>query len=288
MKKINKLLLIILVSSCIKTYCQVGFGTNAPHSSAVLELKSTNKGLLIPRMTKIQRDQINTPILGMLLYCTNCSNQGLYHYVNSKWTFWGGKIDKLGDIKQSYKANDHQGWIKLNGREISELTPTQKNVLENILNLTALPNADNAYLTQPTQSTNLGKTITSSALKLISSDIPSLGNLNVSNSYSVQNTLNYDDFHISRVQTKDDNDNLKGSEVFSDNNENTWSDWIESAGRAGDWTKAGFKLYNYTHNISINSSSHSHSAIYNPNNTHEEILINHKNFYLNTFIYLGN
>ena len=51
------------------------FGENsgAINDKAVLELESTTKGFLLPRMTLIQRDQINSPPEGLMLWCTDCS-----------------------------------------------------------------------------------------------------------------------------------------------------------------------------------------------------------------------
>ena len=48
----------------------VGTGTTSP-VCAVLELASTNQGLLIPRMTQVQRLAINSPLAGLLVFCTD-------------------------------------------------------------------------------------------------------------------------------------------------------------------------------------------------------------------------
>ena len=62
-----------------------GIGTTSPNTSSLLEVKSTTKGILIPRITKTQRDAINTPATGLLIYQTN-STHGFYYYDGSKWT----------------------------------------------------------------------------------------------------------------------------------------------------------------------------------------------------------
>lgn len=49
----------------------VGFGTLTPDSSAILELKSSNKGILIPRMSAAQRMAITNPAVGLLVYDTD-------------------------------------------------------------------------------------------------------------------------------------------------------------------------------------------------------------------------
>lgn len=53
----------------------VGIGTTAPNTSAVLEVRSTTKGVLLPRMTTIQRDAMGgTHPEGLLIFntTTNC------------------------------------------------------------------------------------------------------------------------------------------------------------------------------------------------------------------------
>ena len=62
-----------------------GIGTTTPNSSSLLEVKSTTKGILIPRMTKAQRDAITSPATGLLIYQTN-STPGFYYYNGTSWT----------------------------------------------------------------------------------------------------------------------------------------------------------------------------------------------------------
>ncbi len=61
-----------------------GIGTTAPNASSLLEIKSTSKGFLAPRMTKAQRDAISSPATGLLIYQTN-STPGFYYYSGSAW-----------------------------------------------------------------------------------------------------------------------------------------------------------------------------------------------------------
>jgi hypothetical protein len=65
----------------------MGTGTASP-VCALLELASTNQGLLIPRMTQVQRLAINTPIAGLIVYCTNSDSngdEGMYMYKSLGW-----------------------------------------------------------------------------------------------------------------------------------------------------------------------------------------------------------
>jgi hypothetical protein len=79
MKKIQQLLLAFLVLATVSTHAQVAIGTATPDGSAQLDITSTARGLLIPRMTAGQRTAIGTPAEGLLVYQTN-GNKGLYIY----------------------------------------------------------------------------------------------------------------------------------------------------------------------------------------------------------------
>lgn len=62
-----------LVLFCLFTHAQVAIntdGTNA-HASAVPDLKSTTKGLLIPRVTTAQRTAIASPAHGLMVFDTD-------------------------------------------------------------------------------------------------------------------------------------------------------------------------------------------------------------------------
>jgi microcystin-dependent protein len=60
-------------------------GTNA---SAILDLKSTTKGFLLPRMTNDQMRAIPSPAQGLLVFCTNCGTTANGEYYFYKGTAW--------------------------------------------------------------------------------------------------------------------------------------------------------------------------------------------------------
>ena len=62
----------------------VGIGTRTPHPSAILEVADTGRGLLIPRMTAAQRQAINNPVSGLMVYQTDGS-AGSYFFINGQW-----------------------------------------------------------------------------------------------------------------------------------------------------------------------------------------------------------
>lgn len=62
----------------------VGFGTSSPSSSSIVDLTSSSKGFLPPRMTESQRNAISSPTIGLMVYQTNGSD-GVYVYKASGW-----------------------------------------------------------------------------------------------------------------------------------------------------------------------------------------------------------
>jgi hypothetical protein len=63
---------------------EVGIGTTNPGSSSLLELSSTTQGLVLPRMTKAQRNAIASPVAGMAIYQTD-NTPGLRVYNGTNW-----------------------------------------------------------------------------------------------------------------------------------------------------------------------------------------------------------
>jgi hypothetical protein len=61
-----------------------GIGTTTPNPSAKLEIRSTGKGFLMPRMTEAQRNAIPSPAKGLLVYQNNGAT-GFYFYNGTAW-----------------------------------------------------------------------------------------------------------------------------------------------------------------------------------------------------------
>ncbi len=69
----------------------VGIGTSTPDTSALLDIASTDKGILIPRMTTVQRNAIASPATGLMVYDTNL--MGFWYYNGTAWQPVGGPDD---------------------------------------------------------------------------------------------------------------------------------------------------------------------------------------------------
>jgi hypothetical protein len=76
-------ILLLTFITNITVYAQVGIGTTSPNGSAQLDVNSTTKGFLPPRMTTTQRDAITTPADGLIIY--NTTNNRLEMRSASAW-----------------------------------------------------------------------------------------------------------------------------------------------------------------------------------------------------------
>jgi hypothetical protein len=66
---------------------KVGIGTTTPDNSAILDLSSTTRGFLPPRLTTTQRDAVGSPAEGLLVY--NDTTNALNFYNGSSWAAVG-------------------------------------------------------------------------------------------------------------------------------------------------------------------------------------------------------
>ncbi|MDX6191711.1 hypothetical protein SGQ83_20315 [Flavobacterium sp. Fl-318] len=83
--KVGSILLLALATESVSSQVVQKIGDNpfALSPSAVLELESTSKGFLAPRMTTIQRDAIVPTAIGLIIY--NITTKRLEVYDGSKW-----------------------------------------------------------------------------------------------------------------------------------------------------------------------------------------------------------
>lgn len=97
MIKVIPALILLLLTSMI-SYAQVGINTDntAPDNTAMLDVKSTTKGLLPPRMTFAERNAIAGPAEGLVVICTNCKKDGtgcISMFLGGEWLNLAGSCD---------------------------------------------------------------------------------------------------------------------------------------------------------------------------------------------------
>jgi hypothetical protein len=86
MKKITLFFIALLIVATSSFAQNVGINSDgsAPDGSAMLDVSSTEKGFLPPRMTSAQRNAISSPAVGLLVYQTD-GVAGYYFYTGAAW-----------------------------------------------------------------------------------------------------------------------------------------------------------------------------------------------------------
>ncbi len=113
-KVVISLLIIVLFSNII--WCQVGIGTSSPNPSSILELNSDNKGFLPPRMTFEERNNISSPVAGLMIWCKNCWAKGELQVFNGyEWTNLVGDNAKAPIAAGDIYDGGIVGYVYVNG-----------------------------------------------------------------------------------------------------------------------------------------------------------------------------
>lgn len=94
MKKVIYSISMLILLSFLNVNAQVGIGTSNPDPSAGLDIDFSNKGILPPRLTTLERDQIQNPAEGLTIY--NKVNKSLEFFDGDFWI-----SAKDGSIKSS-------------------------------------------------------------------------------------------------------------------------------------------------------------------------------------------
>src|ERR1700760_3698481 len=118
MRKLILLLLLLSAAALVRAQSvAINADSSLPDPSAILDLKSGKKGLLIPRMTQTQRNAIPTPATGLLIYQTD-STAGFYCYTATGWApISNGSGSGSGDnwsINGSDLTNSNTGNVGIN------------------------------------------------------------------------------------------------------------------------------------------------------------------------------
>ena len=107
---ILSLLISLLMGNILKA--QVGIGTSlfTPDASAELEIQSTNKGLLIPRVALTSVNDVTTipsPATSLLVYNNGTGGltpTGFYYWNGSQWQMIGSGGTSCSTLEQAYNC----------------------------------------------------------------------------------------------------------------------------------------------------------------------------------------
>jgi hypothetical protein len=112
-KDLIKVLLFLFAFPLISS-AQVGINTTTIDDSAILHVESTNKGVLFPGLTDVQMRGISSPASGLMVYCTDCcqNGAGAPYYYDGDWKSLvsnceGPPVPLCIDITVSLPRRDH-------------------------------------------------------------------------------------------------------------------------------------------------------------------------------------
>jgi len=125
------ILLFVTLIIALMGYSQVGINQDGddPDASAMLDVKSTTMGLLIPRMTEAKKNAIALPATGLLVFQTN-GTTGFYYNkgtpVSPDWVILTG--DNLGDHTATENIKLSGKWLSNDGGDEGIFVTTDGNV----------------------------------------------------------------------------------------------------------------------------------------------------------------
>jgi carbonic anhydrase/acetyltransferase-like protein (isoleucine patch superfamily) len=95
------LLCFLLPFTAIGQSLSINTDGSTANASALLDVKSTSKGVLIPRMTKVQRNAIGAPAKGLMVFIDDADSVGFHFYNGSSWQW----LEVLGTAGWKTKGN---------------------------------------------------------------------------------------------------------------------------------------------------------------------------------------
>jgi len=110
MKNLRLFLVFFIISVAGIGYAQIGIQTNTPDASSALDIVSSNKGLLVPRVS-LSNDlsspsPVTSPATGLLVYNSGSNQlQGFYYWSGSAWV----KLETGGGAITSWELTGNNG-----------------------------------------------------------------------------------------------------------------------------------------------------------------------------------
>ena len=105
MKSLTTILFLFAFFITIKAQVAINTDESLPDASAILDISSTEKGVLIPRMSSAEREAISNPATGLLVY--DSTENSFWYYANTMWTEIGkGAFSSENGITFSNNTDD--------------------------------------------------------------------------------------------------------------------------------------------------------------------------------------
>ncbi|MFP3594263.1 hypothetical protein [Chryseobacterium sp. SIMBA_038] len=256
------IILILGISNKIKA--QVGIGTANPSNNSVLEVSSTNMGVLLTRnniSSTATPPPLSAHVKGIITYNLSNSNdvsEGLYQNNGTKWN----KVSydyPYGTISNSFATADNNGWYLLNGRAVSSLPENVQSRAVSLGFATNLPNTDDRFIKTKDTSEALALLSGSSTITLAQTNLPSVTFTGTTNS--------------------------AGNHTHTYTDRGTGTTTNSSSGPAGANPEADDTAGTYTTEL---SGDHSHTVSFSSGGSSQPINVTPSYLVTNVFIYLGN
>jgi microcystin-dependent protein len=116
MKNLFIPILFLLTSQTYSQNVCISADNSLPDNSAMLEIRSSNTGLLIPRLSSAEREAIVNPAIGLQIY--NLDRKCIEFYTGTQWT---GFVP-AGTVEAFFGQTVPDGWLLCDGSEISRTT----------------------------------------------------------------------------------------------------------------------------------------------------------------------
>ncbi len=108
MKRFLYFLLCLFLTYNVSAQVGINTDNSDPDASAMLDIKSTNKGILIPRMSSTERQQIMEPAVGLMVY--DSTAQAFYYFNGMGWLeLLSGSVTLLADADNDTKIQVEEG-----------------------------------------------------------------------------------------------------------------------------------------------------------------------------------
>ncbi len=145
---------LFIAQSCFSQTAGINETGAMPDSSAILDIASTVRGILIPRMSTVQRDAIVRPANGLQIY--NTTNNSIDIYQNTRWGHLNSGhiaaniiyVDSLGDLPSpsgggitldgsklyifSGFVNISPNYLNLNGASLRGMDPGRDGIMSTV------------------------------------------------------------------------------------------------------------------------------------------------------------
>ena len=157
MKKISILFTLLIFLSQAILAQNVGVGTTTPNANAILDVSSTNKGLLLPRLADTNAITGAKPA-GLMIY-SNADNQ-IYFYNGSYWQksaaqsatdLWYVKNDSVNYTKSKYVGINSsineiqpQANLQVNGSILAQQSTTQSSASPTVAQTATMNNSNSS------------------------------------------------------------------------------------------------------------------------------------------------